>query len=108
MGIYLGWSDKNSAHLCGVFGKDERKKFNPKETESLMREVEFLRVLQHPHIIKFHNFFDENPEKSYMVRGGVFSSLQLVADGFPRCTLVNARAGGTQRERERVRKLEDD
>lgn len=45
-----------------------KQKFSAKETESLLREVEFLRELSHPHVVKFHDFFDENPEKSMLVR----------------------------------------
>lgn len=45
----------------------QKAKFSLKETESLMKEVDFLREISHPHIIKFHDFFDDNPEKSMLV-----------------------------------------
>ena len=44
-----------------------KAKFKPKETEALIKEVEFLRLLDHKHIIAFHDFFDEGPAKAYLV-----------------------------------------
>jgi serine/threonine protein kinase len=48
-----------------------------KETESLMKEVEFLREISHPHIIKFHDFFDDDPDKSMLVRVVLVLSCEL-------------------------------
>lgn len=44
-----------------------KKKFTSSENDALLKEVDFLKELNHPHIIKFHNFFDEGPEKSFLV-----------------------------------------
>lgn len=52
----------------------DRTKFSKKETESLLKEVEYLRMCSHPHIITFHDFFDNEKEKYFlvveMIRGG--------------------------------------
>jgi serine/threonine protein kinase len=34
---------------------------------ALLKEVDFLKELNHSHVIKFHAFFDEGPEKSFLV-----------------------------------------
>lgn len=55
----------------------QKAKFSMKETESLMKEVEFLREISHPHIIKFHDFFDDDPDKSMLVRVVLVLSCEL-------------------------------
>jgi serine/threonine protein kinase len=55
----------------------QKAKFSMKETESLMKEVEFLREISHPHIIKFHDFFDDDPDKSLLVRVVLVLSCEL-------------------------------
>ena len=52
----------------------DRSKFSKSETESLLKEVEYLRLCDHANIISFYDFFDDEPEKYYlvveMIKGG--------------------------------------
>jgi serine/threonine protein kinase len=52
----------------------DKLKFSKREQEALANEVTFLRKCNHNNIIRFHNFFDEEPEKCYLV-------LELVTGG---------------------------
>ena len=45
----------------------DRTKFSKTETESLLKEVEYLRMCDHTNIISFYDFFDNEPEKYYLV-----------------------------------------
>ena len=45
----------------------DRSKFSKSETESLLKEVEYLRLCDHTNIISFYDFFTTEPEKSHVV-----------------------------------------
>jgi serine/threonine protein kinase len=52
----------------------DKQKFSKREQEALANEVTFLKQCSHNNIIRFYNFFDEEPTKCYLV-------LELVTGG---------------------------